>query len=283
MEINKQKITVFTVQLTDNDYLKQPTCKLCLDSWKFLKQRIESDGHQCEIKIYMPEDEEVKNFLKIYPLTQKCLEINRLELLSDAFRMYILSKYPYHLWLDSDRYIFPSVVFTDYDKPYLIHIFHTIYNANDTKTFERFWNYYLNELKDPMNDQMVFTQLNVPEEFTFKKPIRHSHHLYKFMRIQQPQRFFYIDNKETFDYVANNLQEIIKLMLEQTANQERYITFIANLYYEDLLRLIKSTHVFNNFKKTDNLMKLDEEPEDLVKYIKEHPLNITNYIKEKIK
>ena len=174
----KKHITIFTVQLTDNDYLKDATCKLCLDSWKFLKQKIESDGHECEIKIYMPEDEEVKNFLKIYPLTQKCLDINRLELLSDAFRIYILSKYAYHLWLDSDMYIFPSVEFIDYDKPYLYKIFFTIYNANDTKTFKRFWNYYLNELKDPANDQIVFPQLNVPEEFGFRQPLVHVYHLY---------------------------------------------------------------------------------------------------------
>jgi len=134
------RITLFGLSL--NNYFDRPLQKMCVESWYEWKKHNQQIK---EIIIYNEDSVEYKEFLKIIE-TEKINKQDKLKTLqlADAFRMYILSKYPNHLWLDGDVYI------NDYNlkwnlKFYFYDSWHILFNGHNLQFFKNVFNLYLTE------------------------------------------------------------------------------------------------------------------------------------------
>ena len=138
-----EKITVFSLVWYNKDYLNKPLRKLCLSSWERLVDYFKSRGYDAEIKIYTEEDQDFKDFMKFnLPICGRPAQ------LTDAFRVYILSKYKYHLWLDLDVYVseMPNCnnLHFNFDNIYFKNNWCIMYNANNTDYFKKLLQGYIN-------------------------------------------------------------------------------------------------------------------------------------------
>ena len=101
------------------------------------------------------------------------------------------------------------------------------------------------------------------------------------MRVKCPQRFIYIDNLEDLNFITKYLKEIVEYSLIETNQQERFITFIVKREFcSTLFSEIVNQSVFKSFKTSNNIIILNDDPKDLINFIKCHHLNITDKLKK---
>jgi len=145
--MDNNKITIFSVNIENNDYLNDTKQQICIDSWKKLKVNIENQGYKCEIKIFQPDDIEVikyKEECNFYISHTKSLSR-----VSDGFRMYILSRYKNYLWLDTDVYCNDNIIFTN--KTVFTNDWWYIYNGEELKIFDCLYNSFYKNAENIYN------------------------------------------------------------------------------------------------------------------------------------
>ena len=87
-----KQITIFTLNVYDNDYFNQPPSDFCRKSWHRLFESIEKQGMTYKLVEYSSKDTEYQEYAKLcFAWIEK--NKDRPELLADGFRIYILSKY----------------------------------------------------------------------------------------------------------------------------------------------------------------------------------------------
>lgn len=258
-----KKITVFTVQLTNNNYLQHPVCQLCLNSWPRLIEQFKNIGYDCEIKIFNYDDDEVKLFYNTYPQYKDYPEAH-LNLVSDVFRIWILSRYPNHLWLDSDIFVYYDH-FNFIDQLYFNNPYCVMYNSTNLSFFKNILDWYLKQPK-LQSDRVVIQKLNV-NTINMKIPLSNIKHLYKLMRIQQPQKLLLVLNENDFEILKNNIQKLIDKYNDVLPHT---FCFVCNDYYKH--KIIKKLH--SKITLTDNFISTYDDF-NLINFIKSWHQTIT--------
>lgn len=196
------KITFFTAEMTDNNYLEEPVCKFCMNSWHRIIDNMKKRGEEAEIKVYRYNDPEVLEFLSIYPHTEECLNTNRLNILADAFRVFILSRHPYYVWLDSDIYAYENVIYNQTFQ--LKRIFSIMSNLDDTQTFKDLFEIYMNSSTLKV-DRDMYKELKWDNKSI--NCIQNYLHMYRYMRIMR-QNFILMKTEEDVDRFLSNIDNI---------------------------------------------------------------------------
>ena len=137
-----KEITIFTLNVYNNNYLSLPPSDFCMNSWYRLVNSIKELGYQAKIKIYTNEDNDYIDYCNIcYEWVSK--NKDKPSLLADGFRIYILSKYKNYLWVDSDIYFCKSFKFAD--RQIFSDHWAFIYNSDDITIFKKiFKEFYSN-------------------------------------------------------------------------------------------------------------------------------------------
>lgn len=164
----QNKITLFTVNIENNQKIERPLHQLCIMSWERLKSHFESLGYSCEIKIYSYNDAEVlqyKDECRFFVANERDLSK-----ISDGFRVYILSKNKNYIWLDWDLYV-PDRPLTVQNEFYLPENFVYISNVGELNTFKGIYEGYKTGRFLGFTDRVVTCLLGVnnkekiPEDF----------------------------------------------------------------------------------------------------------------------
>ena len=139
---------IFTVNPYNDNVINSPIPQFCMNSWKKL-------GY--DIKVFDYNSEEVK-FVK-----SECHEHflgKSISIKTDAIRMYILSQYPNHLYLDWDVYVHkPFDLKEKLIRPY----FWSIYNAEELDYFKVLYEQYKLGLFKNLYDAEVSKILNIKD------------------------------------------------------------------------------------------------------------------------
>ena len=154
-----KKITIFTASLWNDGYLETPLHKFCIDTWQRAKLNIENQGYECEIKIFNYDDELVKEYFDEIGLHK---ESKSKAVVTDGFKIFILSKFPNHLWFDLDLWISYNYIFKD--ELYFNTSQYYIYNSDNTDFFKYIYDKYKTGEFVDKDDKQVFVKLG------FKKP-----------------------------------------------------------------------------------------------------------------
>lgn len=154
-----KKITIFTANLWNDDYLETPLHRFCIDTWQRAKKDIESQGYECEIKIFNYDDKLVKEYFDEIGLHK---ESKSKAIVTDGFKIFILSKFPNHLWFDLDLWISYNYVFKD--ELYFNTSQYYIYNSDNTDFFKYIYDKYKTGEFVDKDDKKVFAKLG------FKRP-----------------------------------------------------------------------------------------------------------------
>lgn len=145
----KKPITIFTASMFNNNYLNTPLHKFCITSWDRLKNYFNSNGYVCKIKIYDYDDPEIIEFFNIIKTSYTNYLDFKPSRLANMFRIWIMSKYPYYLWLDTDIYVNEAPncnnLKFDYDSKEFEGNWSVMYNSNDLKFFQNIWKLFLKE------------------------------------------------------------------------------------------------------------------------------------------
>jgi len=136
-------ITIFTIDVYNNNYFSKQPCVFCIKSWKYLIKNLEYLGYDVNVKLYTNEHQDYKDY---YKLCKNWVDhnLNKPELIADGFRIYILSKYANHLWLDTDLYFHNDFNFENR----FIFSYHWcyLYNKDNLEFFKNILtNFYCNE------------------------------------------------------------------------------------------------------------------------------------------
>lgn len=161
----KKSITIFTANVNDNNDLQSSLHTFCIKSWERLVVAFKKINIDCKITIFDFNSPEMKEFNSL-----KDWNFKRPSMKANAFRLWILSKYPNHLWLDWDIYIPEKFNINQFDlnQIFLYKIFCVMYNANNLNLFSKIFNAYLTDDFCQNNyDQAVFKYLNLKEHCTF--------------------------------------------------------------------------------------------------------------------
>ena len=154
-----KKITIFTASLWNDGYLETPLHRFCMNSWQRAKSNIESQGYECEIKVFNYDDELVKEYFDEIGLHK---ESKSKAVVTDGFKIFILSKFPNYLWLDLDLWISYNYIFKD--ELYFNTSQYYIYNSDNTDFFKYIYDKYKTGEFVDKDDKQVFAKLG------FKKP-----------------------------------------------------------------------------------------------------------------
>jgi len=166
---NMKKITIFTANLWNDGRLETPLHKFCIDTWQRAKSNIESQGYECEIKIFSYDDELVKEYFDEIGLHKNS---KYKAVVSDGFKMFILSKFPNYLWLDWDIFINKNYKFND--EFYLNGGMYYIYNSDNTEFFKNIYSKYKTGEFVDMIDFDVFKKLGIKKtKFIYYNQIKH--------------------------------------------------------------------------------------------------------------
>ena len=174
-----KNITIFTLSLFNNNWLRRPVVSLCISGWNRLKEYIENTYNvKCNIKIYTPQDPEVIEFYKILDSHNIDYTGNHKARIANIFRFWIMSRYKYHMWLDGDIFVSekpnlgfkPNEKLFDIDDYILPHIWCCMYNADKLEPFKLIYDKYMDRtLTDDsgkfLMDQYCMTKLNINTSF----------------------------------------------------------------------------------------------------------------------
>ena len=181
-----RELTIFSLNVDDgiSENSKQ-LHNFCFKTWDRLVEYFKSLNYNVQIKIYTKYDNDYINFYNEF-ITKTDYAYNNLRMshIADAFRLYILSKYPYHLWLDWDVYVKPKVAFNlNYDEKIFRKSFTILYNSNDLDFFLKIYNYVMNNRLSKLGDKKLVNYLinnnvieNTPMEYVVSS-ILHLHWL----------------------------------------------------------------------------------------------------------
>lgn len=133
------KITIFTFN-DHRDQINTPLHQMCIETWSKIVTYLKKLGYDCDIKIFTEDSEEYKFIYNDYLQYHKDFT-GLASHVADVFRIYVLSKYPYYLWIDWDVYIRDNFEL-DIRKPYLMRSFYFIFNKDKTDIFEYIYNSY---------------------------------------------------------------------------------------------------------------------------------------------
>lgn len=184
----------------------------CVKSWEKLN---------CEIKIFDYNNDDVK-FVK-----QDCFEhfkSKSIAIRTDAIRMYILSKYPYYLYLDWDVYVKD---FFTLNKCFVRPYFWSIYNHNNLNFFNDVYSMYKNGIFKNTYDCDVSKKINIQCTESIPQLI----HLYSTDR----KYYLYSSNKDVAKKYAHSNVCVINEYCEKIHNcincdgDKSLIDFLRNI------------------------------------------------------
>ena len=202
-------------------------------------------GYDLKIKIYKYNDEEVLEFIKDCSAQYNSKSSNANK--ADAFRMYILSKYKNHLWLDMDVYIHNANNFVNtfnFNEKYYYKSWWLLYNCNNLEFFKNIYEYYKKGMLIKLTDYKCTEFLGYPISKKRSSGLIH---------------LFYIDNYEnSIWYLVEETDEFI----ESVKNLRKKYIFIS---YNSLH--IDQIHSLKNDKELINFINITY-PNKLIKYDK---------------
>lgn len=205
------KITLFTLDLKFEDdkpsqTIDAPLHKLCLSTWSKIKAYFENKGYEVETKIYKRTDPE---FIYVYDNILKDVTPIKKGWWSDVFRMYILSKYPNHIWLDWDVFILDNFELNE-NIPFLMKTYYFIYNGTNLDLFKTIYEAYDKYKLFNLVDQDVSNFLinNNIIDYQFDKGFdKYSVHCF-FIDDQEVSHLYFINTEdEKSEFVQEHLMD----------------------------------------------------------------------------
>lgn len=226
-------MTIFTVNLLNNNYIQQPFIKFCMNTW-------EKSG--LEIKVFdfnSPEVKEAKEKYKTWidsALNSK--DVNKTAIASDPIRLYILSLYEDMLYLDTDMILMRADVLKQIalEKHFSIYggsNFFCVHNGKDLQTPRKILERCYNTDKFT-NDKNIVSSL---KDLELKK-IKDNYSL-----VHNPR----IDNPLWHCRYSNNIEEIKNCTIPNTC------------FYVTNREVFKETHSGFNYGIVKNISKMPLE------------------------
>jgi len=203
------RITIFTLALSDSDIkmtINSPLHQLCVSTWNKIVDYIRKQGSSAVIKIYNDDSEEYK---KVYNECFKNSKVRNKAHYADAFRLYMLSKHPYYLWLDWDMFIRDNFEF-DFTKPFLMYSFNTMYNCDRLDIFQTLYQKYRTNDFNKLNDStfMSIVKENQWIDHKLNKPLVSMTVHCNFIDNQPVENLYFInDEEESSEFVLQHKNE----------------------------------------------------------------------------
>ena len=206
------KITLFTLDMrfpedTPDKTLDSPLHQFCMSTWDIVLNYIRNQGYEAELVIYNNESEEFKYVFNDIICDLRTQNQDRKAHYTDIFRMYILSKYPYHIWLDWDVYILKTFEL-DLTKPYRLFNWFIMYNANDLETYAKIYECFktiprFRHLGDRNASEYLIENNIIENDFT---KLGHTQLIHCSFLENDPDALYIIrEEDENTDLVQNNI------------------------------------------------------------------------------
>ena len=223
------EITIFTLDL--NNHLQKPIQKLCVDSWYRWK---ENNSQIKDIKLFNRDSKEFQDFWKEFE-HRKYDNCAYLAQVADAFRLYILSTYPNHLWFDSDVYV-QDVTFKWKDKFIFSENWHCLYNGSNTSFYKDVFNIFLTEDVSRLRDELICKKYALSTK-TFDN-YADGDFIFHLCQVDNSSDFlFVIYNESIYDMILpiiqswDDIRQKLKNKLSSISSDQYEYAFYENLFY----------------------------------------------------
>lgn len=207
----KSKITIFTISVLNNDYLKSPVVRACIKSWDGLIDIFKSFGYETEIKIFDYNSELVSFYRNKFKNKINEEEgLKYIPIISDFIRLDILSKNNYYLYLDGDVYFDKEsflkyeYLIKDIDTPYIGNYFGTLWSGTNTSFFKD-----LLELENKYNTNLLLVDTEILEKFSEEKLKRNSRLNFFFKKF-----FYHFGGLDHFKMIVYQMDNRVNTTIE---------------------------------------------------------------------